>query len=171
MRSQIEVRRATDADLAALVRFQLEMADETEGLRLDPKTVERGIRAALEDSRRAEYWVAEQGVAEQSDQIIGCLMTTPEWSDWRNGWIRWIQSVYVVPTARGLGVYRRLYETIRQQVEADPETHGIRLYVDRRNEGARKAYAALGMSAEHYELFEWLAPVPKTPAGGGSTED
>ena len=166
MRPEIEVRRASDADLATLVRFQLEMADETEGLRLDPQTVERGVRAALEDSRRAEYWVAEQ-----SGLIVGCLMTTPEWSDWRNGWIRWIQSVYVVPNARGLGVYRRLYETIRQQVEADRESHGIRLYVDRRNDGARRAYAALGMSAEHYELFEWLAPASNAPAGGGSTED
>ncbi len=163
MSQRLAVRLATRDDLPTLVRFQFEMAAETEGLKLDLQTLERGVSAALGDPQRAQYWVASW-----DGELVGCLMTTPEWSDWRNGWMCWIQSVYVVPTARGRGVYRHLYETIRERVENDPEIHGIRLYVDRRNEGARRTYAALGMSPEHYEVFEWMAASPRSRAGGGS---
>ncbi len=145
------LRSARPDEADQLVELQLRMAEETEGLALDPDVIGRGVRAVFDDPRRGGYHVAEEG-----GRIIGMLLTTPEWSDWRAGWVLWIQSVYVVPEARGTGVFADLYARQKRRVEEDPELCGLRLYVDRRNPGAAAVYQRLGMSREHYEMFEWL---------------
>ncbi len=127
------------------------MALETEDLQLDPETVRRGVQAVLDDPAKGEYWVADL-----EGRVAGSLMTTWEWSDWRCGTVLWIQSVYVVPEARGRGLYRALYEHLRARVESSPDLRGIRLYVDKRNTAAQGVYARLGMTREHYEMFEWM---------------
>lgn len=145
------IRPATSEDAPTLVAFQLAMARETEGLGLDVDAVTRGVQGVFDDPARGRYWVAEREGA-----LIAALLTTPEWSDWRAATILWIQSVYVVPRERGRGVYRALYQHLRQLVEESPGLAGLRLYVDRRNTGAQQAYEKLGMSAEHYTTYEWL---------------
>lgn len=147
----IAVRPARRDDRGLIVGFQILMARETEGLELDPATVERGVAAVFADPSKGEYRVAES-----AGRVIASLLITPEWSDWRAATVWWIQSVYVVPEARGQGVYRALYEDLKRRVESDPGLAGLRLYVDRRNAAARRVYEKLGMSPEHYELFEWL---------------
>jgi RimJ/RimL family protein N-acetyltransferase len=147
----LRVRAARPEDAPLLVDFQLRMARETEELELDRDTLTRGVEAVFADPSRGAYWVAER-----EDRIVGGLLTTFEWSDWRNGVILWIQSVYVVPEERGYGIYRALYEHLRAKVEADPGLKGIRLYVDKRNAGAQRVYERLGMTREHYDMFEWL---------------
>ncbi|HEY0781305.1 MAG TPA: GNAT family N-acetyltransferase [Thermoanaerobaculia bacterium] len=141
--------------LPLLVDLQVRMAEETEGLALDRATVARGMAAVLADPAKGEYWVAvrQDGAAET---IVGMLLVTFEWSDWRDATVLWVQSVYVVPEARGQGVYRLLYENLKRRVERNPRLAGIRLYVDRRNTAAQRVYERLGMTREHYELFEWL---------------
>ncbi len=143
-----------EGDAAAIAGFQLLMARETEDLELDRDTVVRGVAAVLADPARGCYWVAER--EGEAGGIVGSLLTTFEWSDWRDGTVLWIQSVYVVPEERGRGVYRALYEHLKHRVENDPALKGIRLYVDKRNAAAQGVYERLGMSREHYELFEWL---------------
>ena len=145
------IRLARPEDTDAIVDFQVRMARETEGMELDLPTVTRGVRAVFEDPSKGQYWVAES-----DGRVIGSLMTTYEWSDWRNGTVLWIQSVYVLPELRGSGIYRRMYEHLRERVLASPDLMGIRLYVDRRNTAAQGVYERLGMSREHYEMFEWL---------------
>lgn len=147
----MDVRSARPEDAPAISEFQLLMARETEGLELDPETVARGVGAVFADPGRGEYLVAEA-----AGRIVGCLMITPEWSDWRNGTVLWIQSLYVIPEQRGQGVYRALYEHLQARVQASPDLMGIRLYVDKRNTAAQRVYARLGMTREHYELFEWM---------------
>jgi GNAT superfamily N-acetyltransferase len=147
----LRIRPGAAGDLETLVDFQLRMARETEALELDPGIVIRGVAAVLADPAKGSYWVAER-----DGGIVGSLLTTFEWSDWRNGTVLWIQSVYVVPGERGRGVYRALYEHLRRRVEGDPGLKGLRLYVDRRNAAAQEVYERLGMTREHYELFEWL---------------
>jgi RimJ/RimL family protein N-acetyltransferase len=147
----LAIRPGEPGDAAAIAGFQLRMARETEELGLDPETLGRGVEAVFADPSRGRYWIAERG-----SQTVGCLLTTYEWSDWRNGVILWIQSVYVVPEERGRGVYRALYERVKRQVDESPELKGIRLYVEKRNAAARQVYERLGMSREHYDLFEWL---------------
>jgi ribosomal protein S18 acetylase RimI-like enzyme len=145
------IRPARPEDAPAIAGFQLLMARETEGVELDPETVERGAGAVFADPARGEYLVAED-----AGRLVGCLMVTPEWSDWRNGTVLWIQSLYVVPELRGQGVYRALWEHLRARVQAASDLMGIRLYVDKRNTVAQRVYERLGMTREHYELFEWM---------------
>jgi ribosomal protein S18 acetylase RimI-like enzyme len=147
----VAVRPATLADVETIVDFQLRMARESEGLALVPQVVEAGVRGVFADLARGCYWVAEA-----SGRLVGCLLTTFEWSDWRAGTVVWVQSVYVAPEARRRGVYRSLYEKLQRDVEATPGLKGIRLYVDKTNAPAQRAYERLGMTREHYDLYEWM---------------
>ncbi len=145
------VRRATPDELSLIVDFQVEMARESEGATLDRAALTQGVRAVLNGSVPAEYWVAES-----EDGPVGMLMTVPEWSDWRNGTVVWVHSVYVRPEARRHRVFSTLYEHFRRQVEQSDELVGLRLYVDQSNERAQRVYESLGMTREHYYLYEWM---------------
>ncbi|HKK67016.1 MAG TPA: GNAT family N-acetyltransferase [Bacteroidales bacterium] len=146
----MKVRPAVSADINKLIEFQLAMAQETEGINLDKKTVERGIRAVLNDIQKARYFVAEDG-----KELIGCFMVTPEWSDWRAGYFIWLQSVYVLPQNRKQGVFKEMFAYLKDVVSNNSDYSGIRLYVDRENQKAQKTYAKSGMESTNYELYEW----------------
>lgn len=148
----IHVRAGEKRDIDTIVALQLCLARETEDLRLDRAVVTDGVRAVVEDPAKGRYWLAEE-----DGEIAGCLLTVPEWSDWRNGAVLWIHSLYVPPESRRRGVFRSLYRHLRQMVEADDSLKGLRLYVNRRNAAAKKVYEAMGMDSRHYKMFEWLA--------------
>ena len=145
------IREASLADIPWLIDFQLKMALETENIQLEISTLTRGVNRLFKDPSKGKYYVAQEGT-----EIIGCLMTTFEWSDWRCGTVLWIQSVYVSETSRGKGVYKELYNHIRNLVNNDPDLKGIRLYVDKSNASAKDVYTKLGMNGEHYGVFEWM---------------
>ena len=145
------VRKANTQDLNSIVKFQLKMAIETEGIVLDENTVEKGVAAVLNDATKGCYYLAES-----DEKVIGSLLTTFEWSDWRNGTVLWIQSVYVIPEFRRKGVYTKLYGHIRNRVMNDSSLKGIRLYADKSNKAAHEVYQKLGMTPDHYLTFEWL---------------
>lgn len=151
MSGALQVRAARPSDAATIAEFQLRMAAESEGLALDRETVDQGIQAVFNDPSKGRYWVAEA-----EGRVVGCLLAVPEWSDWRNATVLWIHSLYVVPEARRRGVFRALYEHLKARVERSPELAGLRLYVDKGNRPAQQVYEALGMTAEHYHLYEWL---------------
>jgi len=145
------IRKATKDDIKTLVDFQLRMANETENLYLDNQTVTNGVKAVLDDENKGIYYVAVE-----KKQVIGMLLTTFEWSDWRNCFYLWLQSVYVQQESRGKGVFVSLYNYIKADVKGNENIRGIRLYVDRENEIAQKVYTKLGMNGEHYKVFEWM---------------
>jgi len=147
----IEIRRAKLNDSEHIVELQLKMAQETEGLELNRDVVSKGVCGVFQEPARGIYWVAEE-----KGEILAVLLAIPEWSDWRNGTVLWIHSLYVVPEARGRGVFKRLYLNLKKQVEKSQELVGLRLYVDKQNKSAKKIYEKLGMSRDHYELYEWL---------------
>ena len=128
------------------------MADETEGIALHRPTVEQGVLAVFDDARKGAYWIAEV-----DGEPAGCLLTVPEWSDWRNGTVLWVHSVYVVPEARRRGIFRKMYETLKITVDESPDLHGIRLYVATENTGAQETYRVMGMDDGRYHLFEWMS--------------
>lgn len=149
----VTVRAANRSDISHVVQWNAAMAWETERKTLDPVVLERGVTAVFDEPRRGFYLVAEQaGVA------VGCLLVTYEWSDWRAGDFWWIQSVYVVETARRLGVFRRLYEAVEKRA-SQAGAVGLRLYVETENERAQRTYAGLGMSRCHYFMYEAEFPV------------
>jgi len=142
------VRPAEPRDLEVLVAGNAALAEESEGIRLDADTLREGISALLESRVAGRYWVAEL-----EGRVVGQLLVTFEWSDWRNRMVWWIQSVYVVPDARKRGVLRSLYETARREAR-EAGAGGLRLYVDTTNTSAQAVYAALGMTGDHYRVFE-----------------
>jgi ribosomal protein S18 acetylase RimI-like enzyme len=147
--AELSIRAATAADLDVLTEFALAMAHETEDLALDAATLRAGVAGLLADPARGRNLVLEV-----DGEVVASLMLTTEWSEWRNGFFWWIQSVYVRPSQRGRGHYRRLHEHVRALAAREPEVCGLRLYVERENTGAQATYHALGMRETHYLLFE-----------------
>jgi ribosomal protein S18 acetylase RimI-like enzyme len=146
----MSIRPATQEDMARIILFNQAMARETEGRELDRRTLSRGVERLLKQPARGRYFVAEQ-----DGEIVGQLMITTEWSDWRNGEIWWIQSVYVSKLLRREGVYRLLHDYVRD-LARQQKAIGLRLYVERDNEPAQATYRALGMGESSYLLFEEL---------------
>ncbi len=147
------IRAATVHDVPTLRDWAIAMALETEHKLLDPRTVDQGIRAVIDQPRRGAYFVAER-----AGEAVGTLMLTYEWSDWRNGDWWWIQSVYIAPEHRRQGVYAALYAHVLAGAKADPAVCGLRLYVERENANAQRTYESLGMVDAGYRMYE--APTP-----------
>ncbi|MCU1290594.1 MAG: GCN5-related N-acetyltransferase [Acidobacteria bacterium] len=145
----MNIRTAEKRDVSLLVEFNQAMAMETEGKKLDAETLRGGVEAVFNDSKKGFYVVAESG-----GEIVGGLMVTYEWSDWRDSWFWWIQSVYIMPEYRGRGIYRMLYEHVKQKAAAEKDVCGFRLYVEKENLRAQKVYEKLGMESSHYLMYE-----------------
>ncbi len=153
----LSIRRAVAGDEAVLAEFTAALAWESEHKRLDGGVLLAGVRAVLADPNMGFYTVAER-----DGQVVGQVMVTFEWSDWRNGWFWWVQSVYVRPEDRRGGVFRELFRAIQREAEADPSVIGLRLYVERDNTRAKETYRSLGMSDTPYELLE-IYPLADRP--------
>lgn len=149
----IQIGKAGMDDLQTIVDFQVLMAAETEGIVLEKKVVTEGVRKVMCDESVGQYYIAKS-----EQKTVACLLTLYEWSDWRNAQVVWIHSVYVAPEFRAKGVFRELYRHLQDEVMSNEQMAGLRLYVDKRNRTAREVYLKMGMSSEHYELFEWLKP-------------
>ena len=146
------IRRATPSDAAVIAEFNRGLAWESEGKALDQAVLARGVAALFADAAKGFYTVAER-----NGEVIGQTLVTFEWSDWRNGWFWWIQSVYVREDARRGGVFRAIFEHLRREA-ASEGVIGLRLYVERDNDLAKHAYHKLGLIDTSYELLE-LYPV------------
>ena len=145
----MNIRLANKADSDALVEFNQAMALETEGKTLDPGKITNGVAAVFADEKKGFYVVAEA-----DGPIVGGLMVTYEWSDWRNAWFWWIQSVYIRPEARGQGLYRRMYDFVKLRASDAGNVCGFRLYVETENANAQSVYDAVGMERSHYVMYE-----------------
>jgi ribosomal protein S18 acetylase RimI-like enzyme len=149
MEREISIRIAVENDADALVEFNQAMAFETEHKQLDAQILRSGVEAIFKDERKGFY-----AVAEADGKIAGGLMITFEWSDWRNKWFWWIQSVYVLPELRGRGVYRKLYDFVKKEAGMREDVCGFRLYVEKENVRAQEVYKKLGMDESYYLMFE-----------------
>jgi GNAT superfamily N-acetyltransferase len=145
-RAKTRLARLDDAPV--LVAFNAAMALETEGKVLSPDIVAAGVRGLFERPERGFYRVAEG-----ASGIVGALMITYEWSDWRNADFWWLQSVYVRPEARRTGVFTLLYRSVEAMALAAGAC-GLRLYVEQDNLRAQQTYRRLGMSEGHYRMME-----------------
>lgn len=145
----MKIRFAEKADGQAMVEFNQAMALETEGKRLDSQVLTSGVEAVFDDDKKGFYVVAED-----DGKIVGGLMVTFEWSDWRNGWFWWIQSVYILPEYRGKRIYSFLYDFVKNEAQKQGNVCGFRLYVEKENERAQKVYEKLGMESSHYLMYE-----------------
>jgi len=145
---ELAIRPGRTSDVDVIVEFNIRLARETEAMTLDRALVTAGTRAAVADEHKGRYFLAEVG-----GRVVGQLMLTHEWSDWRNGDIWWIQSVYVDAEYRGRGVFSAIYRHVKAEAKKAGAI-GMRLYIERENGSARKTYERLGMGVKHYDVME-----------------
>ena len=146
---QTTTRKAQVSDINALVNFNQLMAKETEDMELDSDILTLGVSNLINDVSKGFYLVAEV-----ESQVVGSLMVTTEWSDWRNSEFWWIQSVYIVPKFRRKGLYSALYNEVKSLGDKAQNVCGYRLYVERENRVAQRTYEALDMHESHYLMYE-----------------
>jgi GNAT superfamily N-acetyltransferase len=147
------IRDAGLSDAAVIVDFNLALAAESEALVLERDCVGAGVDALLRDANKGRYYVAEK-----DGLVVGQVMITYEWSDWRNATIWWLQSVYVRPDHRGKGVFTALFGHLRDLAFRAQQVCGVRLYMHQANEQARAVYERLGLHQTEYRVFEWSFP-------------
>ena len=145
----MRIRKARPSDALVIANFNYRLAHETESLLLNPTTVKRGVRALLNDPAKGVYFVAEE-----RGLVVGQLLITYEWSDWRNGQFWWVQSVYVAQDHRRAGVFSAMFSHIQQLAKSKRAVCGLRLYVEASNRRAQSVYEHFGMSPTHYKIFE-----------------
>jgi GNAT superfamily N-acetyltransferase len=147
---KITIREAVREEAPAIADFQVLMAMETEGYTLRHDIITRGVTAVFEDPSKGRYFIAEE-----AGKPLASLLITPEWSDWRNSYVWWFQSVYVIPEARRRGIFRMMYIHVRDMAEKEGAA-GLRLYVETDNRRAQITYEAMGMDSTHYKMYEWM---------------
>jgi len=145
----MEIRKAQKQDIDALIGFNEAMALETEGKELSTGTLRKGVEAVFDDPQKGFYVVAQD-----SGRAVGGLMITFEWSDWRNAWFWWIQSVYIRPEARGKRIYSQMYDFVKAKAASSGNVCGFRLYVETDNAHAQRVYESVGMHASKYLMYE-----------------
>jgi GNAT superfamily N-acetyltransferase len=143
------VRKAELKDADVIADFNILLASETEDMRLDPARVRAGVEALLRDPNKGTYYVAET-----VETVVGQVLITYEWSDWRNGNFWWLQSVYIDKPARGQGIFKSLYAHVVTEAKKAGNVCGMRLYVEAHNVSAQKSYLSLGLNKSNYQLFE-----------------
>ena len=147
----ISISQANLQNVHKIATFQVAMAKETEDLKLQQEVVEEGVRYFFDHPEAGFYLLALY-----NKKIVGSLLVQYEWSEWRNAKVIWVHSVYIIPPFRGKGIYKKLYEEVKEIAVQTPEIAGIRLYVDKTNAVAKKVYERMGMSSQHYDLYEWM---------------
>jgi len=143
------IRYALPEDIFSIIGFNKAMALETENKILNDKILSSGVKTVLACKAESFYLVA----TDHNNKAIGCLLITKEWSDWRNAFIWWIQSVYILPEFRRKGIFTKLYKHV-QILAKEQNCCGLRLYVERNNHTAQNTYLSLGMIKSHYIIFE-----------------
>ena len=145
----IMTRQATNSDAVIIADFNASMAKETENLELDRERLRKGTEALLADSSKGIYYLAET-----DGKVVGQLMITYEWSDWRNATFWWIQSVFVHPDYRQQGIFRSLYHHVESIARKRGDVCGLRLYVDTSNKHAQQTYESIGLKRSHYQMMD-----------------
>ena len=146
----IKIRKARLDDLETIVKFNYNLAKQTEDKELNLEILTKGVEAILKDSTKGQYYVYEI-----DNKVAGQIMYTYEWSDWRNGTFLWVQSVYVDEQHRRKGIFKALYNHVKQICDNDEGTAGIRLYVEKENYNAKATYESLGMCECDYHMYEY----------------
>jgi GNAT superfamily N-acetyltransferase len=149
MPDALSVRTGQEKDLDTLVKHNIALARETEQKQLSPPVVTQGVQMLLKNPQFGFYVVAEI-----ENEVVGSCMVTYEWSDWRCNLFWWIQSVYVKPEFRRQGIFRKLYEFLKEKASQEQSVCGFRLYVLQSNDTGQYTYAGVGMKETPYKFYE-----------------
>ncbi len=143
----MKIRCARKEDAEVITAQNIALAKESEKISLRSETTLAGVIALLSDEKKGWYLVAEE-----NKKIIGQLMITVEWSDWRNKPIWWVQSVYVQNAWRNQGVFTRLLDEVKEMARQQGVAF-LRLYAHHDNTPALAAYEHLGWQQDPYIIY------------------
>jgi len=152
----MKIRFAHQEDAENLTEQNIALAKESEHIILDYATTLAGVKAVLLDKRNGFYLVAEE-----NEIIIGQIMITYEWSDWRNQAIWWVQSVYVKEAWRGQGVFTKLLNFVKREAHRQGVVC-LKLYAHSNNKSARQVYEKTGWYLAPYVVYHLLLKEPDT---------
>jgi len=143
----MQVRLALNEDAPIIASNNIALAKESENHSLDPEIALKGVMILLNQAEKGFYLVAEQ-----QENVVGQVMVTFEWSDWRARNIWWLQSIYVTPQYRRQGVMRTLISAV-SSMAAKQDVLELKLYVHVDNHSAIKAYQHIPLQKLPYTLF------------------
>lgn len=146
----IKIRPATQQDAGAIVSQNMSLAEESENMILDKELVRDGVDSLLCDKSKGFYIVAEE-----NNRIIGQLMITVEWSDWRNKPIWWVQSVYIKKEWRNKTIFTQLFAYVRT-LAREQNVAFLRLYVHHNNKTAIQVYEKSGWKKEPFYFYQTM---------------
>ena len=147
--NDLTIRLGEARDISNIAAFSAKMAEETEDLHLERSTVQRGVEAVVRDPKKGFYLVAEKG-----NRMVGQLAVVFEWSDWSNNHFWLMQGVYVDKAHRGQKVFSQLFRRMVDMAKERREVAGLRFYVAKDNESAKRIYAALGVKNPSHHMYE-----------------
>ncbi len=148
--SSNNIRKAKIEDLEIIVKYNYNLAKETEDKELELDILMKGVINLILDSTKGQYYVYEV-----DNKVVGQIMHTYEWSDWRNGNFLWVQSVYINKEYRRQGIFKALYSHVRNIADNNEDIVGIRLYVEKENISAKSTYKSLEMVECEYHMYEY----------------
>jgi GNAT superfamily N-acetyltransferase len=149
MTTPVSIRNARLDDLPLIVDFNDRLAEESEGKKLDRAILSKGVQRALASPEMCRYFMAEV-----NGEVVGQTMITFELTDWRDGVLWWLQSVYVRPEFRKMGVFKALFQHIATLAKQSEDVRGLRLYVEQGNARAHRVYEQMGMQPGGYLVYE-----------------
>jgi len=117
------IRFARIDDAEKIAKNNVALAIESEGAKIDYEITFEGVKEVIKDENKGFYIVAEE-----NGEIIGQLMVTYEWSDWKAEMIWWLQSIYVKPEWRRKGVMKAMLKKVLE-IGRKKEVRRFRLYV------------------------------------------
>ncbi|MEI8203467.1 MAG: GNAT family N-acetyltransferase [Bacteroidota bacterium] len=147
----IRIRKALPEDSIKIIEYQINFAQETENLSLNKTELQKGVEFIFNNPTVGQYYVAVYDM-----KVVGFCLTLNEWSDWRNGRVIWVDTIYVDSEHRGMGVSKELIKKVKEVVAQSFEYKGVRLYINKDNIHAQRLFESLDMNANHYKLYEWL---------------
>lgn len=134
-------------DAYKIAQNNIMLAEESENMKIQYEKVLKGVRGIIADKKKGFYLVIEQ-----ENEILGQIMVTYEWSDWRGKNIWWLQSIYVQEKWRRKGLMGKMLEEIKK-MSREYDVFAIRLYVHEGNKNAIEAYEHIGMEKSPYYIF------------------
>ena len=146
------IRKAKLEDLEEIVNFNVQMANETEGKKLDENIVREGVKSVLNNISLGFYLVAEENYGRK--KLSGQLLVIFEWSDWNNKNAWWIQNVYVDKKFRNRKIFSHLFRKLAEIAASGKNVAGLRLYVEKNNDSAKMIYESFGLKKTPYEMYE-----------------
>ena len=146
------LRMATLQDLDIIIENNIKLAMEFENiedcpLKIEKQIVKKGVKRVLENENLGFYFICKE-----KEALIGQVLITYEWSDWRNQMIWWLHRIYVTPKWRKKGALKKIIKKLDELAEKK-NVYAMRLYLHSNNKNAIYAYEKTGWEKLPFKIY------------------